>query len=54
MFKEIIMLSHRGFCGRGAGLEHYGETSGVDGGKVGIFEKTDELSLGCLLKSEES
>ena len=35
-------------------LGHDGDTSGVDGSEVGVFEKTDEVSLGGLLKGEDS
>ena len=35
-------------------LGHDGDTSGVDGGEVGVFEETDEVSLGGLLKGEDS
>ena len=29
---------------------HNGNTLGVDGAQVGIFEKTDQVSFGCFLK----
>ena len=35
-------------------LGHDGDTSSVDGSEVGIFEKTDEVSLGGLLKGKNS
>ena len=31
---------------------HDGDTLGVDGGKVGVLEKTDEVGLGGLLKGK--
>ena len=34
-------------------LWHDGDTFGVDGAQVGIFEETDEVSLGCLLKGHD-
>jgi histone H3 len=33
-------------------LGHDGDTLGVDGGKVGVLEKTDEVGLGGLLKGK--
>ena len=32
---------------------HDGDTLGVDGAQVGVFEETDEVSLGCLLKGHD-
>jgi len=34
-------------------LGHDGDTLGVDGGKVGILEKTDKVGLGGLLKGKD-
>ena len=35
-------------------LRHNGDTLGVDGAKIGVFEETDEISLAGLLKSHHS
>ena len=35
-------------------LLHDGDSRGVDGTKIGIFEETSEITLSCLLKSEKS
>jgi hypothetical protein len=32
---------------------HDGHSLGVDGGKVGVFEETDEVSLGCFLEGKD-
>jgi histone H3 len=34
-------------------LGHDGDTLGVDGGKVGVLEETDEVGLGSLLESQD-
>ena len=34
-------------------LGHDGNTLGVDGAKVGVFEETDQVGLSSLLESEE-
>ncbi len=35
-------------------LGHDGNSLGVDGAEVGVFEETDEVALGGFLKSEDS
>jgi len=35
-------------------LWHDGDTSGVDGAKVGVFEETNEVGLGGFLEGEDS
>ena len=35
-------------------LRHDGDTLGVDGAKVGVFEQADKVCLGCLLEGEDS
>ena len=32
---------------------HDGDTLGVDVAQVGVFQETDEVSLGCLLKGHD-
>ena len=32
----------------------HGDTLGVDGGQVGVFEEGDEVGLGSFLKSHDS
>ena len=34
-------------------LGHDGDTLGVDGAQVGVFEKSDQVSLACLLESHD-
>jgi hypothetical protein len=34
-------------------LGHDGDSLGVDGGEVGVFEETNEVGLSCLLEGED-
>lgn len=34
--------------------DHDGNSLGVDGAQIGVFEESDEVCLGSLLKSEHS
>ena len=57
-FKSCRGGNLRAFATDAAGeldvLRHDGDTLGVDGAKVGVFEQADKVCLGCLLEGEDS